>query len=132
MKVIGFLLMLQVLVVFKLHAQLCTGSLGDPVMNITFGGGPNPGPKIPSGQTAYTFSGNNCPNEGEYSLLNLSFSCANNTWQTLTGDHTPDDVGGYYMLVNSASTNNFLFTNTFNILPSVLYTSMFITEGASK
>lgn len=122
MKVIGYLLVLQAMFVCNLNAQLCTGSLGDAVMNITFGGGSNPGPQIAAGQTGYTYSGRSCPNEGEYSLLNLTFSCFNNTWQTLTGDHTPDDVGGYYMLVNSASASNFLFTNTFNALcPNTTY-----------
>ena len=122
MKVIGFFLVLQALVICKLNAQLCTGSLGDAVMNITFGGGSNPGPQISAGQTGYTFSPRSCPNEGEYSLLNLSFGCFNSSWQTLTGDHTPDDVGGYYMLVNSASTNNFLYTSTLTgLCPNTTY-----------
>jgi hypothetical protein len=49
---------------------------------------------------------------GEYSLVNLTFSCFDNSWHTLSGDHTPSDAGGYYMLVNSEATDGTFFLHT--------------------
>lgn len=92
-----------------IQAQLCSGSLGDPVVNITFGSGSGSGPALSRSQTSYDYSGGACPKPGEYSLLNLTFSCFENSWHTLSGDHTPGDGGGYYMLVNSEATNGNLF-----------------------
>jgi hypothetical protein len=62
------LLFTAFLSVLEVNAQLCSGSLGDPVVNITFGKGPNPGLGIPV--TNYMFSGASCPNDGQYSILN--------------------------------------------------------------
>ncbi len=85
-------------------SQLCTGSLGDPVASITFGGGGSPGPPLATANTSYTYTGSSCPNEGEYSIGNLSFNCFNNTWHAVAGDHTSGDANGYYMLVNASNT----------------------------
>ena len=38
-----FILLTILLTVYKSGAQLCQGSLGDPIVNITFGSGNNPG-----------------------------------------------------------------------------------------
>lgn len=92
-----------------INAQLCNGSLGDPVVNITFGSGSGSGPALSRNQTSYDYSGSTCPKQGEYSLLNLTFGCFENSWHSLSGDHTPDDGGGYYMLVNSEGTKGNLF-----------------------
>jgi hypothetical protein len=79
------------------------------VVNITFGYGSSSGPALSRSQISYDYSGSACPKPGEYSLLNLTFSCFENSWHTLSGDHTPNDAGGYYMLVNSESTDGNLF-----------------------
>ena len=84
----------------SVEAQLCTGSLGDPVVNITFGSGNNPGLGIPV--TNYIYSGASCPNDGQYSILNSISGCFNNTWHDLAEDHTPGDVKGYMMIVNAS------------------------------
>ncbi|HEX8357289.1 MAG TPA: hypothetical protein VF610_07765, partial [Segetibacter sp.] len=96
-----------------LFAQLCTGSLGDPLINITFGFGANPGSAVDARQTDYNYSSKSCPGQNEYSITNLSFGCFDNSWFQLTGDHTPFDERGYYMLVNAESTgekNIFVYT----------------------
>ena len=85
-----------------MQAQLCTGSLGDPVVNITFGGGSGPGPALPLNTTTYSHVFSSCPNDGEYSLVDLSFNCFGGSWHTLSGDHTPNDALGRYMLVNAS------------------------------
>jgi gliding motility-associated-like protein len=82
-------------------AQLCTGSLGDPVVNITFGSGGNPGPPL-GAVTSYNYVTTPCPEDGFYTIVNSMSSCFSNTWHTLTEDHTPGDVNGYMMLVNAS------------------------------
>jgi len=105
-----------------INAQLCSGSLGDPVVNITFGAGSDSGPALSRSQTSYDYSGNACPKPGEYSLLNLTFSCFENSWHTLSGDHTPGDAGGYYMLVNSEATDgNLVVYSVTGLCPNTTY-----------
>lgn len=82
-------------------AQLCNGSLGDPIVNITFGSGSNPG--IPSNAvgTGYTYLQTDCPNDGQYTIRNATTACFGNTWHSLTSDHT-GNAQGYFMLVNAS------------------------------
>lgn len=84
---------------FTSFAQLCTGDLGSPIINITFGAGPSQ--RLPLNNTSYTYS-HGCPSPGNYSIENFLFGCAANTWVVLTGDHTRDPDGNY-MLVNGAT-----------------------------
>lgn len=97
-------LSLSLLFVLSIGAkgQLCTGSLGDPVVNITFGSGSGSGPALPAGVTSYTYTAGGCPNDGSYTLQNLVFGCFGGSWHTVAGDHTPNDANGYYMLVNAS------------------------------
>ena len=90
------------LVVFcqKATSQLCAGSLGDPVVHITFGAdGDAVGPLRP-GVTNMTYV-TGCPNDGEYTITSLPLSCFGNSWHMLASDHT-HDPGGRYMLVNAS------------------------------
>ncbi len=93
-------------------AQLCTGSLGDPVVNITFGSGSGPGQPLPPGVTSYTFVPNTCPNDGSYTITDLSFGCFNSAWHTVSGDHTPNDASGKYMLINASLTAGDFYVDT--------------------
>ena len=68
-------------------AQLCSGSLGDPVIKITFGSGPNLGPPLSAATTNYVFNSTTCPNDGFYTVAN-STSNFGNSWHTLNTDHT--------------------------------------------
>jgi gliding motility-associated-like protein len=79
------------------HAQLCTGSLGDPVVNITFSAGTNPA----SGYSppGYTYTSSYCPNDGSYTITPSTSGCFNNTWHTVNSDHTGN---GAFMLVNAS------------------------------
>ncbi|MCU0325080.1 MAG: hypothetical protein MUF45_07475, partial [Spirosomaceae bacterium] len=90
-------------------AQSCGGSLGDPVVNVTYGAGANPGAALVAGQTTYTYITNDCPSDGFYAIRNStgtnnSTSCFGNTWHYLSEDHTPGDVNGYMMVVNASFT----------------------------
>lgn len=85
----------------KGRAQLCNGSLGDPIVNITFGSGANPGFPLSAIGTGYTYLSTDCPNDGQYAIRNSTTACHGNTWHTLTRDHT-GDAQGYFMLVNAS------------------------------
>ncbi len=85
---------------FQANAQSCSGSLGDPVINITFGSGSNPGPALPAGVTSYTYLTTACPNDGEYTIASLTSGCHGSSWHTVT-NHTPNDPNGYMMIVNA-------------------------------
>ncbi len=84
----------------QLKAQICQGSLGDPIINITFGSGANPGPSMPAATTNYQYVTTSCPNDGQYTLTNYTSKCFDSTWYTVE-DHTTDD-NGYFMLVNAS------------------------------
>ena len=82
-------------------AQLCTGSLGAPIINRTFGAGANPGQPLGAATTNYSFVANDCPSDGFYTVRNNTTNCFSSTWHSLTADHT-GDPGGYFMLVNAS------------------------------
>ena len=87
---------------YALNTQSCTGSLGDPIVNFTFGAGPNFGPALGAGITNMQYIASQCPNDGYYTITNYSAACFSNSWHTVT-DHT-GDANGYYMLVNASYT----------------------------
>lgn len=86
----------------SLFAQLCTGSLGDPVVHITFGEGAGIGAALRPGTTTYNFASSACPNDGDYTIVDFSSNCFGNSWHTINEDHTPNDVNGRFMLVNAS------------------------------
>ncbi len=83
-------------------AQVCTGSLGDPVVNVNFGSGANPGNQLQAATTSYNFTTSTCPNDGSYTVVNSTSGCFGSSWYTMPEDHTPGDVNGYMMLVNAS------------------------------
>jgi gliding motility-associated-like protein len=84
----------------NVNAQLCQGSLGDPLVNITFGSGLNPGPALAAATTSYQYVPNDCPNDGFYTVRNNTNTCFSNSWHSLSSDHTGSP--GYFMLVNAS------------------------------
>ncbi|MFN3852669.1 MAG: hypothetical protein ACK4NY_24790, partial [Spirosomataceae bacterium] len=99
-------------------AQSCSGSLGDPVVNVTFGSGTNPGPILPSGQTNYTFSSSGCIQDGFYGIRTTAVanttdnsSCYAGGWLLSTRDHT-GDTNGYMMVVNASFSPGEFFKTT--------------------
>lgn len=89
--------------------QLCNGSLGDPIIHISFGAN-NPGPLKP-GVTNLSYYSLDCPNDGQYTITHQTAGCFNHTWFTITGDHT-GDPGGQFMLVNASVTPNDFYVDT--------------------
>jgi hypothetical protein len=101
------LITIVLLTVGGVLAQTCTGSLGDPVVNVSFGTGSGftTLPTAASGaSTTYTNVSNNCPNDGNYAVTNSTSGCFSNSWFTLTEDHTPADVNGRMAIFNASYT----------------------------
>jgi gliding motility-associated-like protein len=100
------------------NAQLCTGSLGDPVVNITFGT-----PTRPSGYSAtnaYQYWSTPCPNDGYYTLTTSTSNCWNGSWHTVSRDHTGDN--GYFFLVNATFLpGDFFVTTVKGLCPNTTY-----------
>jgi gliding motility-associated-like protein len=106
----------------KTQAQVCTGSLGDPTVTQNFGIGTGIGPSLPSANTSYKYNGNDCPDDGFYAINNKTSNCFNNTWHTLSEDHTPGDVNGYMMIVNATVETGVFYTfSVDNLCPNTTY-----------
>ena len=105
----------------KIFAQLCNGSLGDPVVNITFGSGVNPGSSL-NGITNYNYVANDCPNDGNYTIANATNNCFGFTWHSVSEDHSPGDVNGYMMVVNASYNPGDFFVKTVDgLCPNTTY-----------
>lgn len=103
------------------NAQLCQGSLGDPVVNITFGAGSNPGAPV-ANLTNYTYVSHDCPQDGYYTIANSTNNCFGNTWHSVPEDHTPGDVNGYMMVVNASYNPGDFFVKTVDgLCPNTTY-----------
>lgn len=92
----------------KPKAQTCSGSLGDPLLNETFGYLHQP---LPAYKTSYDFTPG-CPRKGQYTINDFLYGCGPMTWAKTTGDHTPYDSAGCYMLVNAESTAGTIYRDT--------------------
>lgn len=79
----------------------CTGSLGDPIINITFGAGIGNGSALAAGITNLQYVTEPCPNDGQYTIINSVNNCWSNTWLNLASDHT-GDPNGHFMLINAS------------------------------
>jgi gliding motility-associated-like protein len=99
-------------------AQVCTGSLGDPVVNVTFGAGTNPGNPLLAASTSYSFTNSTCPLDGSYTVVNSTLGCFSNSWYNITEDHTPNDNNGYMMLVNASYNPGDFYVDTVKSLCS--------------
>jgi gliding motility-associated-like protein len=101
MKATGLLIFFVLFFAIRGSAQLCNGSLGDPVINETFGTTRAP---LPASKTSFRLA-QGCPGRGQYALANLIFGCGEDrSWLMLAGDHTRDQ-NGHYMLVNAQSSD---------------------------
>jgi gliding motility-associated-like protein len=98
------------LIVNLANAQLCQGSLGDPIVNITFGSGPNPGRPFSAATTTYAYTSADCPTDGYYAIRNSTSGCFG-AWHTIAADHT-GDPNGYFMLVNASYAPSAFYLDT--------------------
>lgn len=132
---VRFLIISIVLVCHSLTAvtQVCTGSLGDPVINITFGAGANPGPALPAGTSSYAYTAKDCPGDGEYAIRNLTFLCNSDSWYTVPFDHTPQDGNnGYYLEINGGDGKDYYVNMLAGLCPNTTYELSFWVMNLSK
>lgn len=81
-------------------AQLCNGSLGDPVVLIDFGRGSSFfGPAL-GNKTTYSYVASNGPIDGSYTIEKNAGSKGGGAW-FYTENHTPNDPDGYLMMINA-------------------------------
>ncbi len=106
-----FFIALLLFVSFFAKGQLCQGSLGDPLVNITFGAGGNPGAPLSAAATGYQFVSSDCPNDGFYTVRNNTSNCFGNSWHSLAADHTGNG-NGYFMLVNASLQPSAFYVDT--------------------
>lgn len=103
------------------YAQLCTGSLGDPVVSINFGSGTaTHAGALPTGETSYTYSSADFPTDGSYTVENTTAGAGNVWWSTT--DHT-GNTGGYMMVVNASvsKTDYFYKSPVSGLCPGTTY-----------
>jgi gliding motility-associated-like protein len=91
-------------------AQTCTGGLGDPIVNITFGAGPGFGTYLPW-VTGLTWQPADCPNDGFYTITSHTDQCFGRTWWDIPNDHTGDPQG-YFMLINASYNPSIFYVQT--------------------
>lgn len=116
-----FLLFLLILYSSVSVAQICSGSLGDPVINQTFGAGSNPGAPLSGGITNMNYTSDNCPNDGYYTIANSVTGNCYGAWHNVTSDHT-GNPNGYMMIVNASYQPSIFFTQTANgLCPNTTY-----------
>ncbi len=100
------------------RAQLCEGSLGDPVVKLDFGSGNSThGVALGSDITSYTWTNADFPSDGYYTVESRTNTPT--TWWTTT-DHTG---GGYMMVVNASfSITDYFYKNTVrDLCPGTTY-----------
>ena len=104
------LLTLTLLLCQITFGQVCSGGVGDPIVNITFGSGSAVyGPPLAPGVTGLTYQKDSCPLQGSlpgtpggYTIVHSpGNSCYGGDWVNFTGDHT-GDPNGYFMLINAS------------------------------
>lgn len=101
--------------------SVCTGSLGDPVINQNFGSGSNPGAPLAAGITNMTYTTDNCPEDGFYTIASSVGNCYSSAWHNVTTDHT-GNPNGYMMIVNASYDPSIFFTQTANgLCPNTTY-----------
>ena len=99
--------------------QICNGSFGDPVVNITFGkiGHAEGMAYVPT--SGYVYTSSSCPDDGYYTITNATSNCFGNTWFNISSDHTGD---GNFMLVNASyQPGDFFLTQVTNLCPNTTY-----------
>lgn len=100
------------------QAQLCEGSLGDPVVEIDFGSGSGRGSALGTDITAFTYT-TGYLDEGQYTIANTTNNLKQgNPWH-ITTDHT-GNTNGYMMVINSdvLAEEGIFYTKTVNGLCS--------------
>lgn len=95
-----FILSIFLVYPFISKAQLCNGTLGDPIFIETFGAGTDTGSALPAGSTTYSYT-TGWPTDGQYTIANTSNPPPGNPHWYTSADHT-GDPNGYMFIVNAS------------------------------
>ena len=112
-----FTLCVAFFLITSARAQTCQGTLGDPVVNVTFGTGTGTttfANAAPGATTTYTSANQTCPNDGSYAVSNVTNGCFGSSWHALTEDHTLNDVNGRFVIINAANDPGEFYKQTVN------------------
>jgi len=95
--------------------------LQPPQFTIHFGTGNVTDPNT-SDLSNYRRVSHSCPGDGYYSFASYTSACFNDDWHTLSEDHTPGDVNGNMLLVNTSPRGGvFLSTNVIGLKSNTKY-----------
>ncbi len=113
-----------VLTSVPVKSQVCTGSLGDPVINIDFGRGSAFFGQGVGSNTSYNFNSSSAsgnPHDGDYAIAKTTAGM-NSGWYTVQ-NHTPNDPDGYMMVVNASETPGVFYESTvaIDLCPNTTY-----------
>lgn len=116
LKRVVFVLFLLVGCNALLNAQVCSGSLGSPVVNMDFGTGTGRGAALGTDFTSYSYSASGFPNDGYYTITNTTSGLLGSWWTTYDHDYqVTGKTNGYMMVVNaSLSVTDYFFKGTVN------------------
>src|SRR3954470_6230936 len=94
-------LWLQFLIPYALYAQQNNCTFKQPVVVIDFGSGKNVKDVNQSPLLKYNRVFDECPIDGNYSIVSYTSYCFRGDWHRFTEDHTLNDRDGKMMLVNA-------------------------------
>jgi len=118
-------ILLFILLIFSINLsaqQVCTGALGDPVINIDFGSGTsNFSAPLSSINTNYIYIAGT-PNDGQYTVAKSTNGMHTGVgWHQIT-NHTPSDANGYMMIVNASNSPGIFYQTAIpNLCPGTTY-----------
>lgn len=122
MNVIKLIFFIPVFFAFATSAQVCNGTLGNPVYTIDFGAGNNAGPPLSQVPAPYQHTAADCPEEGYYAVRNSTFFCFNDAWHVIPFDHTPNDPVGYFLMVNALAGPSLIYQQTISgLCPNTVF-----------
>lgn len=91
------------------------------IFNFTFGSATTPGMNL-SFLANYRESSNRCPEDGTYRFTSSTSDCFYGNWIAVPQDHTPGDVNGNMMLVNSSpQPGEFFLVKVRGLKPTTIY-----------
>ena len=97
---------------FISEAQRENCILKTPQITIHFGAGGEVSESNNMVPARYTRVSHYCPSDGYYTFTPYTSRCFRDDWHTLTEDHTPGDVNGNMLLINSSPSGGAFFKTT--------------------
>ncbi|MEO6330198.1 MAG: hypothetical protein ABIO55_14795, partial [Ginsengibacter sp.] len=109
----SFSLLLILAFTIQMKAQTTNCAFNRPFITVHFGTGNvrDVNTTVPDN---YERISGSCPNDGYYSYTAYTTDCFGDQWFTLNEDHTPGDISGNMLVVNSSNDRGTFFNTTLN------------------